>query len=584
MACAPERQEPPPRPPPPRPSQRTLTAPSESESSVPNSLSDVKSYSDLKGLRDSIYKFVDSALQADEGGNKALAFQNYSEGHRLLEMALRVNCERLQDCGGGRMDQAKLMIQKMNKTRQEVTFRLQELQGYAAEEAQQQMQMEADAPPSYDEAMSEGPSSLPGMDEEMMRLGDSIFAGEASGERVSHGTNLFSIPDGVQIFYINPEGLVSAPSYPSSLNIVRFTGGEATSQHSGAPPAFLHVGDWMYPLIPGASPALRTNYGAYLFPDVMSQQLGSAVGLMLPEGLAEGERSRFEQLIQSFTVMEQQGGPLSQPAEAQEPATAPPYPCQEEQQTTEKQREEERGDTASKISHGIVTAAEWIAWGVGKGAEKAGELIKAGSEKFRERTSPGTSERHVDPRVQKGVVYARQATNATVKVTGFIVNKLGEATMSLARQLAPHVRRQGEKYVPKSLSKPNSEGGKSTLDGIVEVAASGLKGFGTVYIGLETAAKSLGKSLANETVQVVQHKYGNQVGQLTENSMYAAGNAVLTAYNANHIGVKAVAKRAAKDTGKAVLEDLNNSRGQTQTGGMKDEKRTPEQGTEKKHT
>ncbi len=33
-----------------------------------------------------------------------------------------------------------------------------------------------------------------------------------------------------------------------------------------------------------------------------------------------------------------------------------------------------------------------------------------------------------------------------------------------------------------------------------------LVGFGTVYIGLESAAKSLAKSLADETVSVVQHK------------------------------------------------------------------------------
>ena len=34
----------------------------------------------------------------------------------------------------------------------------------------------------------------------------------------------------------------------------------------------------------------------------------------------------------------------------------------------------------------------------------------------------------------------------------------------------------------------------------------------------------------------------------------------MTAYNANHLGVKAIAKRAAKDTGKAVLEDFAEQR------------------------
>ena len=34
----------------------------------------------------------------------------------------------------------------------------------------------------------------------------------------------------------------------------------------------------------------------------------------------------------------------------------------------------------------------------------------------------------------------------------------------------------------------------------------------------------------------------------------------MTAYNANHLGVKAIAKRAAKDTGKAVLQDFAEKR------------------------
>ena len=39
--------------------------------------------------------------------------------------------------------------------------------------------------------------------------------------------------------------------------------------------------------------------------------------------------------------------------------------------------------------------------------------------------------------------------------------------------------------------------------------------------------------------------------------MYAAGNLGVTVYNANHLGVKAIAKRAAKVTGLAVVEDMS---------------------------
>ena len=45
--------------------------------------------------------------------------------------------------------------------------------------------------------------------------------------------------------------------------------------------------------------------------------------------------------------------------------------------------------------------------------------------------------------------------------------------MALGRQVAPHIRKKGEELMPKSMK---SEKSKSTLDGVIEVAASGLQG------------------------------------------------------------------------------------------------------------
>ena len=55
---------------------------------------------------------------------------------------------------------------------------------------------------------------------------------------------------------------------------------------------------------------------------------------------------------------------------------------------------------------------------------------------------------------------------------------------------------------------------------------------------------------------VFVNRYGDEAGKLTENTVYAAGNLALAAYNVDNLGVKALAKRAAKDTGKAVLQDI----------------------------
>ena len=68
------------------------------------------------------------------------------------------------------------------------------------------------------------------------------------------------------------------------------------------------------------------------------------------------------------------------------------------------------------------------------------------------------------------------------------VDGLGKATLALGRQVAPHIRRQGEKFLPKSVT--DSSGGQSKLDAVAEVAVGGLQGkslnffFSFIYIFL----------------------------------------------------------------------------------------------------
>ncbi len=66
--------------------------------------------------------------------------------------------------------------------------------------------------------------------------------------------------------------------------------------------------------------------------------------------------------------------------------------------------------------------------------------------------------------------------------------------------------------------------------------------------------------MINERAQWYPRRYGKDVGNATENALYATGNLGLTVNNARNLGVKALAKRTAKDTGKAVLEDYKKKR------------------------
>lgn len=43
------------------------------------------------------------------------------------------------------------------------------------------------------------------------------------------------------------------------------------------PTAYLQIGSWVYPLVPGVSPCYRTNYGAFILPDVHSTVQGNVL-------------------------------------------------------------------------------------------------------------------------------------------------------------------------------------------------------------------------------------------------------------------------------------------------------------------
>lgn len=38
---------------------------------------------------------------------------------------------------------------------------------------------------------------------------------------------------------------------------------------------FLQVGEWVYPLVPGVSPCYRTDYGAFILPDLQADVPGN---------------------------------------------------------------------------------------------------------------------------------------------------------------------------------------------------------------------------------------------------------------------------------------------------------------------
>ncbi|XP_009706087.1 PREDICTED: spartin isoform X1 [Cariama cristata] len=392
---------------------------------------------------------------------------------------------------------------------------------------------------------------------------------------------LILIPQGVQIFFVTPDGQVSAPSYPGYLRIVKFLDTDSEMARN-RPPAFLQVCDWLYPLMCNQSPVLCCNTGVYMFPDTMSQIPGSYVGVVLSSELPAADRELFEDLLKQMSDLriqvpgshervglsselpaterahfedkfKQMSGHKVQPSEASSDAVNLPQTVHIQPQPEGAENQKELPEWSEKVAHGILSGASWVSWGLIKGAEYTGKAIHKGASKLREHIQPEEKPLEVNPTVAKGLHVAKQATGGAVKVSQFLVEGVCSIASCVGKELAPHVKKHGSKLVPESLKKDKD--GKSTFDGALVVAASGVQGFSTVWQGLESAAKCIAKSVSTETVKTVKYKYGDDAGHATDNAMNSAINVGVTAFNIDNIGIKAVVKRTAKETGHAVLDE-----------------------------
>ncbi|KAG8452749.1 hypothetical protein GDO86_004513 [Hymenochirus boettgeri] len=502
--------------------------------------------------------YINKGLNTDETGYKEEARNYYMQGREHLIRGLNISVQR-PGYAGQNWDTARQMQVKMEETLENVNTRLNILQqsissladNPSAENASVQTEtqdqtlqpkekekperptlpkslniqqrtfpvneasyvpgsepavamnpfMGAAAPPVYTPQATDGHYTVSYGTEsgELSFVGDGFYSRKAQPPPVQSlgvdAEELILIPQGVQIFFVTPEGLVSAPSYPGYLRIVKFMD-TSSEMAQNRPPAFLQVCDWLYPLMCNHSPVLRSNSGAYMFPDMMSEAPGSYVGVVLSSELPVADQELFEDLLKQMSDLKIQPFEASEVIDLSHTIHIVPIPEEEKGQVPE---------WSQRVAQGIMSGASWISWGLVKGAELTEKAIHKGASKLREHIQPEDKPLEVSPTVAKGLHVAKQATGGAVKVSQFLVDGVCSIASCVGRELAPHVKKHGSKLLPESLKKDKD--GKSPLNGAMVVAASGVQGFATVWQGLELAGKNIAKSVASETVHTVKHKY-----------------------------------------------------------------------------
>ena len=349
---------------------------------------------------------------------------------------------------------------------------------------------------------------------------DELVADESVYVPNIEAEELFNLPDSVQIFFISDDK-VSTFSQPQSLRVFRFK-----HKKEGEANTFIQVGGWTHPL--GQDfPVLKAGNGSFMFPDAYGDIEGASVGLVIcdesPYNIDGEAEAQLEQLLEQLTAM--------------------------------KKEDLSKDNTANlddlklgKYGKIIFGTAEKLGNVMEAGAEKGAQMIEYVTEKQKAKIQPAEQDTKMNAVVKTSVKGARYTTQATVKVSGFIANRVGKLTKSLANSLAKKI----EPSVTGTVT--TVSGGKksksSSMHNLIDAARGGLLAYGSVYSSLEDSAKVLGKSVKSNSVQVVQHKYGGEASEVYGEAMTAAGDAAMTYLNIQSLGVKGLVKKTAKDTGK----------------------------------
>uniref|UniRef100_A0AC34F859 Senescence domain-containing protein n=1 Tax=Panagrolaimus sp. ES5 TaxID=591445 RepID=A0AC34F859_9BILA len=338
---------------------------------------------------------------------------------------------------------------------------------------------------------------------------------------------IYWLPEDVHLVTIN-EGETTISEPGGSLAILKLLEPEKPSKEMEGkmiPQAILQAGPFAYPLLGPQTTILKNELGIYVVPNPTPDHPNMCIGIMLPRDLDPQLEKDFIFVLRKFATVETSG-------------------------VLAEMNQQERQRTSEKISHFLIKSGQMLAanveWVAGKTGEKTAEYGNKYRSTIPERTEPAVN---INPALRHGVYYLYRGSKGVAKVTKHLLDKIGDVGVSIGKNVANSV---------------GGGGGTSgrIISGTTNVIGGGLTGFSTVWISLESASKTLFNNFANETVQTVKVKYGDEAAETTHHGLHAIGHTTLASYQLYDLGPRALAGRMAR---KAGIQIITGGHGTTRT-------------------
>uniref|UniRef100_A0AC35TZ36 Inheritance of peroxisomes protein 1 n=1 Tax=Rhabditophanes sp. KR3021 TaxID=114890 RepID=A0AC35TZ36_9BILA len=337
---------------------------------------------------------------------------------------------------------------------------------------------------------------------------------------------IFFIPDGVQLYVIEGES-TTIPTYPTSLQILKCKNPVPIKDDNEdfQAEAFIHVGLWVYPLIPKKTPVLENEFNTFVVPNPTTEHPDMCVGIMLPQDIDKSVKEEFEQILRLFTELR---------TNANDP--------------TAKMNDSEKVRLSAKIASSFERGGIKAATKIMKAGAKGNAYILKKGELKRSKIVANEVPTVVSPMVKSSVFYVHKGTKFVAKTSGSIrklANLIYLYMYNLVETIGTFSTKIGEKL-------GKAIGGDSpgrVASGSSNIVVGGMTGLGAVFMSLEGAAKTMFKSIKDETVTGVNLKYGEDAASTTNKSFSAFGHTAQGAFQVFELRPSAIARRAVMGSG-----------------------------------
>uniref|UniRef100_A0A915PXY2 Inheritance of peroxisomes protein 1 n=1 Tax=Setaria digitata TaxID=48799 RepID=A0A915PXY2_9BILA len=309
----------------------------------------------------------------------------------------------------------------------------------------------------------------------------------------------------------------SIPTAPSSLEIFQFPSDQGRPE-SGQVEAFIQVGPWSYPLVRGKTVVLKNDFGVYIVPNSTPEHPNMFVGILLPRNLDSKDEEDFYSILKNYAEIRTQ-------------------------ELSRQMSKEEREHLSQKIGDFLTKGGDYLATNISHVAQKTSKIVSDKSARIRSSLVPDEEPMQINPVVRFGIHYVHKGSKMVAKCTRYLLDKIGYMGVSIGKTLASGA----EKHF-------GDESG--FVQGTIYVLGSGIASASTVWVALENASKIMAKNIADETVDTVRHKWGDQASLTAHEALYATGHTSLAALQIWDLGPRSIAGRAARKAGTQFVTDL----------------------------